>query len=203
MGEKYLPKSEKVLYNTYMNFEKLSKLLYQNTTTIKTDKKESAVIIPILKQSNDWVIVFEKKPAYDRLHPGQISFPGGSKEKKDKTFLETAIRETCEEIGVCKNDLTIIGQEQPIYTLTTDFLIYPFAAFIKKQPQYSINRDEVEKLLFVPIEFLIKHPPKLDLYLHKNRQIETLTIEFEGEIIWGATARILKNFIPKLTKAYK
>ncbi len=184
-----------------MNVAKLKNLLQKETVAEKTDAKESAVIIPLLMNKNDWVIIFEKKPGYDRLHPGQIAFPGGSKEDKDKTFLDTATRETYEEVGIQKQELSILGQEKPLCTLTTNFLIYPFVGVVKKQPPYTINRQEVEKLFFVPVKFLIKNPPRPNIYIYKKKPVETLMINFNKEAIWGATARILHNFIPKLQKA--
>ena len=161
------------------------------------DAKESAVIVPFLKLNKTWHLIFEKKVNDNSKHAGQIAFPGGSRDKEDANLLETAIRETCEEIGVCKDELEILGKIKPTITLKTNFIIYPFAAIVKKYPPYKINKSEVEKLIFVPLEYLIKsYPFSRKSYMFNGKKIETLIVEFEGEIIWGATARILNNFIP-------
>ncbi len=161
------------------------------------DSKESAVIIPFVELNGAWHLIFEKKVNDNSKHAGQVAFPGGSKDEQDKNFLETAIRETCEEIGVCENDLEILGEVEPTVTLTTNFVIYPFAAIVKKPPPYKINRSEVEKLIFVPLQYLIdKHPFPSQKYIYKGKERITMVIEYDGEIIWGATARILNNLIP-------
>ncbi len=142
------------------------------------------------------VLVFEKKPSYDRLHPSQISFPGGSREKSDRSFLEAAIRETCEELGINKSDIQIIGAVEPTETLTTNFIIYPFAGIINRQPPFEISKDEVEKLLFIPLAYLIENSPiKYGIYEDRGKKRKTPFLEYNNEIIWGATARILNNFI--------
>ena len=165
------------------------------------DSKESAVIIPFIELDGVWHLIFEKKVNDNSKHAGQIAFPGGSKDKQDKNFLETAIRETCEEIGVCKDDLEILGEVEPTVTLTTNFVIYPFAAIVKKPPPYKINKSEVEKLIFVPLQYLIdKHPFPYQTYMYKGKERLTMIIEYKGEIIWGATARILNNLIPLFKK---
>jgi len=165
----------------------------------ENQKRISAVIIPFLLKDGEWFLIFEKKAKSLRKHAGQISFPGGIKEPNDKTLLHTAVRETCEEIGICENDIEIIGNLEPTKTLTTNYAIYPFVGIVNRQPPYKINTDEVEKLLFVPLDFLIKHYPiKKGKLRYQGKIRETLLIEYEGEIIWGATARILNKLLPKL-----
>lgn len=165
--------------------------------------KESAVIVPFLPLNGNWHLIFEKKVKDNSQHAGQMAFPGGSKDKKDKSFLDTAIRETCEEIGICEDDLIILGEIKPTITLKTNFVIYPFAAIVKKPPPYRINKDEVEKLVFVPIDYLIKqHPFQRKKFIFEGKERITMVIPFEGEVIWGASARILDNFIPLLKKQW-
>ncbi len=177
--------------------KKVFKTIEMENVKPPEDAKESAVIVPFLELNNVWHLIFEKKVKDNSKHAGQIAFPGGSRDKEDKNLLETAIRETCEEISVCKDELEILGKIKPTITLKTNFIIYPFAAIVKKQPPYKINKSEVEKLIFVPLEYLIKsHPFQRKSYIFNGKKRETLIIGFEGEIIWGATARILNNFIP-------
>ena len=165
--------------------------------------KESAVIVPFLLLNGTWSLIFEKKVKDSSKHAGQMAFPGGSKDKKDKNLLDTAIRETCEEVGICSEDLVILGEIKPTITLKTNFVIYPFAAIVKKPPPYQINRDEVDKLVFVPLDYLIKqHPFPYKKFVFEGKERTTMIIPFEGEVIWGASARILDNFIPLLKKLW-
>ena len=161
--------------------------------------KESAVIVPFLLLNGSWHLIFEKKVKDNSQHAGQMAFPGGSKDKEDRDFLDTAIRETCEETGICGDDLTILGEIKPTVTLKTNFVIYPFAAIVNKPPPYRINRDEVEKLVFIPLDYLIKqHPFRYKKFIFNGKERTTMVIPYKGEVIWGASARILDNFIPLL-----
>ncbi|AEA33343.1 NUDIX hydrolase [Hippea maritima] len=184
-----------------MLIEKLKKALPKEYPKKETNAKESAVLIPFLNLNGEWVLIFEKKPSYDRLHPSQISFPGGSREESDKSFLDTAIRETCEELGINKDDIQIIGAVEPTKTLTTNFMIYPFVGVVNRRPPFKINKKEVEKLLFIPLVYLIDNSPiKYKEYKYRDRKRKTPLLEYNNEIIWGATARILNNFIPIIKK---
>ncbi|WP_025270352.1 NUDIX hydrolase [Hippea sp. KM1] len=180
-----------------MLIEKLKSSLNGEHSPISTNAKESAVIIPLLKTESGWLVIFEKKPSYDRLHPSQISFPGGSREEKDKTFIDTAVRETEEELGIKRQNIEIIGAVEPTKTLTTNFIIYPFVGLIRQNPPYSINTQEVEKIIFIPLDYLIDNSPiPIGIYTFRGRQRKTPMLNYKGEIIWGATARILNKFIP-------
>ncbi|WP_035589553.1 NUDIX hydrolase [Hippea jasoniae] len=182
--------------------EKTLKKLFsqsQKITISNPNLKKAAVIIPFLKSKDDWLLIFEKKPSSSTTHPDQISFPGGSWEKSDKNFAHTALRETCEELNICGNDIELLGPFEPMRTLTTNFLIYPFGGIVKKQPPYNYNPDEVVKLLFIPFDFFIKnHPFERKNYSYKGKNRQTFIIEYKGEIIWGATARILDKLVQKL-----
>ncbi len=185
-----------------LNKERLRQVFSKNIHNkfkIPKGVKESAVIVPFIELNGKWYLIFEKKAKDNSKHAGQMAFPGGSKDTSDRSYLDTAIRETCEEISVCKNDLEILGEIEPTITLSSNFVIYPFAAIVWKKPPFKINRSEVEKLVFVPLSYLLEQFPfETKVVIINGVKKETKTIEYDGEIIWGASARILNNFLPLL-----
>jgi len=153
------------------------------------DYKLASVLIVIYGEPP--TIIMTEKPKSMKFHAGEISFPGGKFDQNDSTLLDTALRETREEIGlnIPKND--VIGQLAPVQTLTTKFLILPFVSMLKQIPPLVTN-SEVEKILHIPLTpflqtFAIDSDPS------HNLMDEMYTFEYENQIVWGASARILKQ----------
>ena len=130
-----------------------------------------------------------------RQHAGQIAFPGGKKENEDKTLLETAVRETEEEISLSKENYNIIGNFPKFYT-GTGYVVTPYIAMMKELSNWknSIkpNVDEVRKIftpksqqLLLP-DYHIREKPPI-----KSSMSMTWRINYENENIWGLTARVL------------
>ncbi len=128
-------------------------------------------------------------------HQKQISFPGGTV-KDDESLIETALREIYEEIGVNKNDIEILGELDEIFTLTY-YRIKPFVGFIDYPRKFVLSRDEIEEILFVRIEDLLrKENFRKEIrgnFLGEPYPVYFFTIKDIN--IWGATAKIIKNFL--------
>lgn len=127
-----------------------------------------------------------------KYHAGQIALPGGRIEKGE-TALETALRETYEEIGIPSGQITILGSLSELYVPVSKFLIHPFVGWLKQKPKFVINHNEVEKTVVFPLMRFSN--------TFEEEELETVTgklkvpcIHFNGEIIWGATAMILSEF---------
>jgi len=125
-------------------------------------------------------------------HAGQIALPGGRIEKGE-TALETALRETWEEIGITGDQIEILGSLSEIYVQVSRFQIHPFVGWLDKKPGFVINKYEVEKMIYFPLKNMKNSFAEVEL--------ETITgtlkvpcFKFEDEIIWGATAMILSEF---------
>ncbi len=156
----------------------------------------SAVIIPIFEKNSEPFLLFIRKTEDNSPHSGQVSFPGGCKEESDKSILDTALREFEEETGIKKEMIQVIGSIEPVPTRSTPFIIFPFIGIIKNKFSVSPDKREVAKIFFVPFKFLLKeYPFKHVNYNYKGLIFRTPLIEYEGEIIWGATARILEIFL--------
>ena len=158
----------------------------------KSKVKKSSVLFLLFEENNELFVCFIKRPMHMKYHPGQIAMPGGRIEDGE-TALETALRETQEEIGIPKKDIEILGQLSDLYVNVSRFLIHPFVGWLNIKPQFILNKNEVEKIVLFP------------LLNYKNAfedvELKTVTgnlfvpcIKFEEEIIWGATAMILAEF---------
>ena len=125
-------------------------------------------------------------------HPGQISFPGGKVNSKE-SFYDCALRETEEEIGLKNKNINILG-ELDMYLSGSNFLIKPVIGFINKNYKISLNKAEVEKIIYFPIDHLfIKQNVKSKFYIdsNKNKKMFYYDINWKNHRIWGTTAIIL------------
>jgi len=167
----------------------------------------SSKINPVLEQSGtntlssilviiygkEPIIVMTKKPQHLKFHAGEISFPGGKFDSNDLDLLETALRETREEIGLSISKNQVIGQLEPVVTLNSGFIILPFICILDTIGPLEAN-FEVENILHIPLESFLKTISD-DLDPTHNRIKEMYTFEYQNKIIWGASARILKQIV--------
>ncbi len=157
----------------------------------------AAVLIPIFESDNGYEVLFTERTHKVEHHKGQISFPGGAVEDQDRSFEETALRETYEEVGMRKEDVEVLGQLDDELTVASSFIVHPFVGRIPYPYNFKINQDEVERIIEVPLNTFFKensdrHP--------KSIEFETFTYKGpayrHGDVtIWGATAKIMKHFI--------
>jgi 8-oxo-dGTP pyrophosphatase MutT (NUDIX family) len=154
--------------------------------------KPSSVLLLLFFENDELLICLIKRPANMKHHAGQVALPGGRIDFGE-TPLETALRETWEEIGITADNIEILGSLSELFVDVSGFLIHPFVGWLAKKPTFKINPAEVEKTLLFP---LFKFKDKLD-----ETELETVSGKlkvpcffFEGEVIWGATAMILAEF---------
>ncbi len=178
--------------------EKLKKFLAQRTKKYITDSRRvpSAVLVPIYEKDGQYNIVFIKRTMKVKTHKGQISFPGGMRDRGDKTLLDTALRESEEEIGLRRKDVTILGELDDEITTTSNFIVTPFLAKIPWPYRFTTNSEEVEKVIAVPVRALLSRDNrKIDTEILEGKKIKSFVYNYRGTVIWGATARILKKLL--------
>lgn len=143
-------------------------------------------------------ILMTKKSNGLKDHAGEISFPGGKLDKRDEDLLETALRETKEEINLEISREQVTGQLKPVTTLNSGFSITPFVAVLDELPSVQEN-FEVDSILHIPfLPFLQTFAPDNDPQ-HRSIQ-EMYTLTFKEYLVWGASARILKQILDILKK---
>ena len=138
-------------------------------------------------------VIFTKRSSNLRNHAGEISFPGGRVSDQDDSIVETAIRETFEEIGLPIQKEKIIGCLSPTNTYTTKTLIYPFIVILGKISFPFELSEEVEKVIEIPLDYLRDCMAVDDE--HSSGDNKMFKFLVNGYLIWGATARILKNLL--------
>lgn len=157
----------------------------------------AAVLVPLFKDDTEYRVLFTERTNKVEHHKGQISFPGGAVDKDDQSWEETALREAQEEIGLLKKDVRVLGQIDDVLTTVSDFIIHSFVGQMPYPYDFTLNREEVEKIITIPLRaFLGDHM----LYKRDRAEFEDFTYEgtsyyYNGIIIWGATARIMENFM--------
>ncbi|MCB0194898.1 MAG: CoA pyrophosphatase [Anaerolineae bacterium] len=145
-----------------------------------------------------------RRPEYPGVHGGQISFPGGRREKGE-TPEETALRETYEEIGVSPDTLEIMGQLSSLYIPPSNFCISPFVAFCPIQPTFELDVIEVAELIETPLSLLLDPTIRKSEIWHFENYGERKIPFFEifGHKVWGATAMILSEFLALLENKFE
>ena len=165
------------------------------------EPKKSAVIVLLYEQNGKVKVLFMKRAVNNSIHSGQLSFPGGQKDNKDKTLQETALRELYEEVGI--DDVKIIGELTPLYISVSNFSVYPFVGYLNKEPVFKINSDEVEKIVTVDLETLKDEKnrtfTKVNTKYAKNYKVPCFKLD--DEILWGATAMITNELLEILKNA--
>ena len=151
--------------------------------------KLASILVVIYGESP--IVVMTEKPKHMKFHAGEISFPGGKLDSTDSNLLETALRETSEEIGLNIKPDQVIGQLEPVITLNSGFTILPFVSVVDEIPPLSANA-EVEKIFHIPLESFLKTLANDPDPSHNLIQ-EMYTFEYQGNIVWGASARVLKQ----------
>jgi 8-oxo-dGTP pyrophosphatase MutT (NUDIX family) len=169
--------------------QQIEKILHQHKRKKITGEnlRVSAVLIPLFYNQGQYHVLLTERSEEVDFHKGQVCFPGGRREPSDSSLLQTALREAEEEIGLRAKDVEILGEFDDSVTLTSNYVISPFVAFIPHPHPLKADGREIREIFSVPLSFLMDEANfKQDSY------------EYEGHIIWGATARILKQFIDLL-----
>lgn len=155
----------------------------------------AAILMPMYEKAEGYYIILTKRTEGVSYHKGQISFPGGGHQAGDKTFRATALRESWEEIGLNPNDVEILGELDDTETIT-NFVISPFVAAIPYPYEFNPNPQEVEEIIEVPIAALLdKSNFKEEQKYRDGKLVYEYSFEYSGWVIWGATARILKQLL--------
>ena len=158
--------------------------------------KESAVMFLIYLKNNQPHTLFMERPENQGVHSGQISFPGGKREANE-TLLETACRETCEEIGIDPSSFDLIGELSELYIPPSHFIVQPFIGFTERLPPLFPNPAEVKTVIEYPLHELLSqnHLQRKKVFISRvNVELEVPYFDIYGKTLWGATAMMLAEF---------
>jgi len=159
--------------------------------------RHAGVLLPLLEREGNLLVLLTKRTNHVEHHKGQISFPGGAVDKEDASYQETALRETREEVGLSEEYIDVLGPIDDTLTLVSSFLIHPFVGIVRSGCTYSLNPAEVKRVLEVPLS--VFHPRYATMknytFEHEGKSFQAPGYAHEGNVIWGATARIIDNFM--------
>lgn len=157
--------------------------------------RRAAVLMPLWEAPQGVQVVLTKRTEDLAHHAGQISFPGGAAEDEDDSLAQTALRETCEEIGVCQGLVEVVARLDQVLTIT-NFLVTPFLGQLDPAADFRPNPLEVERLVLVPLAKVLDPAAwqAMDLPWRGMILPGQQALVQDQDVIWGATARMLLNF---------
>ena len=177
----------------------LSGVRRHQATTVDDQEREAAVIAPVVDRDDEPSLLFTKRADHLSDHPGQMSFPGGGREPEDSDLWATALREADEEIGLESTEVDRVGRLDDIRTVTR-YSVRPFVARVPAR-EYEPGDEEVAEIAILPLAELTDlanyeserrdHPYYGDIRLH--------FFYVRGYTVWGATARMLVQFLELAT----
>ena len=161
---------------------------------------EASVLIPVLTFKKNLEILLTKRSINLKNHPGQIAFPGGKKENFDISPIETALRETEEEIGLDRNLVEIIAS-LPTHKTATGFIIKPYIGIISQPFEETLSCGEVDEIFTVPFDHILNRENfSIQTRKWNGTQRKYYIIPYGPFYVWGATARILLNLSKALSR---
>jgi 8-oxo-dGTP pyrophosphatase MutT (NUDIX family) len=160
---------------------------------------DAAVLLPLYGWPDEPGLIFTERRADLRRHAGEISFPGGRQDPGDADLEETALREAHEEIALEPAGVSIVGALPPVSTFVTGYRIQPFVGLVDEPGALGLdpNPTEVETVLTLSLARL-REGYEMRRLVRRGVPIHTPTYEVGGQLIWGATARILGDFLKRL-----
>ena len=155
--------------------------------------KPAAVLLPILEYTSELTVLFTVRASHLKHHAGQVSFPGGKQEPTDKSLVETALRETHEEVGLSPNKVEIVGS-LPLYRTVSRYEVIPYVGFISAPITLALDKNEVDCTFEVPLSYLMDQKNHLIHWVkRKNGPFPVYFIHWKQHNIWGATAAFVRN----------
>lgn len=157
--------------------------------------KNAAVMTLIYPSDNIPTLLFIERPVYDGAHSGQIAFPGGKFEKGDSSFLDAALRETKEEIGIERQHIKVVGALSEVFVLASNFMVYPFVGLLNEVPALRLEEKEVANTLEIPL-YRFFEPDIIKEKVIKNAlgfNLMAPYYDLDGKVLWGATAMMVSE----------
>ena len=154
----------------------------------------SSVLILLFKDADVIKTVFILRQTYDGIHSGQVSFPGGRLEENDESLIETALRESREEVNIDPEKVQIIGTLTEMYIPPSNYLVLPVIGYQHSRPDFLPEKSEVAEIIETDLAFLFNDKLIKETLLDvRGYKIQAPYFDVDGHIIWGATAMILSE----------
>lgn len=169
--------------------------LEKGMTPLKDPKKAGVMALFYPGANNHTYLLFILRKTYEGVHSNQIGFPGGKQESTDSSLLQTALRETREEVGIEPEKVSVIRSISDLYIPPSNFEVRPYIGLYDKTSPFVLQESEVEALVEVPFGEIMDETvlTRRKMRTSYAREVEVPAFELGGYIVWGATAMILSE----------
>jgi 8-oxo-dGTP pyrophosphatase MutT (NUDIX family) len=155
----------------------------------------AAVLLPLFLKEGEYHVLFTKRTEQMNHHRGQISFPGGVCNHEDCDTLQTALRETWEEVGIAPGDVEVLGKLDDFYSIH-NYLVTPYVGVFPAAYHLRPNAAEIERAIEAPLSHLLRPDIfRVEDWTSKGYRHPIYFYSYQGDEIWGMTAAILKQFL--------
>lgn len=162
-----------------------------------TRLRSAAVLVPLTYAMNEWHLLFTRRTDRVESHKGQVSFPGGASDEGEITPEETALREAEEEIGMRPEDVKVLGRLSKLITVSS-YQVSPIVGIIPFPYAFKVGSFEVERVFTIPLSWLANRNNYWEFSLRESERSLIAYHPYDGELLWGATARMTVNFLKTL-----
>jgi len=164
---------------------------------VKKAVRPAAVLIPLFRRVDEWHILYTRRTDSVEHHKGQVSFPGGATDPGDQSAEDTALRETEEEIGIQRGDVRLLGRLGRMVTIS-NYEITPVVGVVPWPYAYRVHTVEVGRVFSMPLAWLAARDNWQELVRAETGHAVITYMPYDGELLWGATARMTVNFVNAL-----
>ena len=163
----------------------------------------AAVFLLLYPKDGEYCVLLNKRSQQVEYHKGEISFPGGARDSADVDFLDTALRETEEEMGIGRADVTVLGELDEVETRSR-FRVKVFVGTIPGGYLFQPSAVEIAEVLEIPIDSLLDSANiRVETHWEEGAPVTSYSYAYNDHLIFGATARILQQFLGLLEEGLK
>ncbi len=153
----------------------------------------------VYRRHGDLVLPLTRRTDKLEMHKGQISLPGGKSEPWDRDLTQTALRETCEELGIPERAIEVLGPLTPLFIPVSSFCVYPYVGYARRACSLRPDANEVAEAIEVSVKhLLVPTTRQVEIHYRDNQRFEVPAYKVGEHRIWGATAMILAEFLALL-----
>jgi 8-oxo-dGTP pyrophosphatase MutT (NUDIX family) len=168
----------------------------------ESSRTDAAVLLPVFRDTDGELRLLLVVRGSRGVHGGQLAFPGGKQEPRDDSLLETALRETEEEIGLAREDVEIVAELEAVDTRTTGYRVHPFLARVHGVRRWRVADGEIAAVVTPLVRALAEPSARVEeqfsfAHWSEPRRVECIALE-DGQLVWGLTLRLLDRLMPRL-----
>ena len=154
----------------------------------------ASVLLPLVEREGQVHVWLTRRPETMTRHRGQVAFPGGKRDPSDESALDAALREAEEEVGFARASVDVLGGLDDLET-TTGYLISPFVGWLREDVEARPNAAEIARAFCVPLGAFVHSEPRPHFFRGTGLTRIAPSYDVDGELVWGATARIMMDFV--------